>query len=416
MRLVVVGNGIAGVTAARHVRKLDAAASVTLVSDETLHPYARTALMYVYMGHLALGHTHLYEERFWRVNRIERVHDRVEEVDAAAKRLRLRSGATLDYDRLLLATGSRPARGGWPGEDLAGVQGLYGLTDLEAMERDTRGVRRAAVVGGGLIGIELAEMLRARGIAVTHLVREPHYYADVLPEPEGRLVEAEARRHGVDLRLGEEVAAFEGEGGRVHTVRLRSGGTVPAAWVGVGIGVVPNVAFLAGSGVEVDRGVLVDEHFRTNVPDVFAAGDCAQLRCPPAGRRPIEPLWYVARLQGATVAFTICDRPRPYDPGVWINAAKFFTLEWQQVGYVPAAPEPGLASLYREVRGRAVRIAYREPGGEVVGLHAMGVRLRQEVCAAWVRAGMPVDEVVASFRQAVFDPEFARPVTDLRPV
>lgn len=412
VHLVVVGNGIAGITAARLVRKRDPATKITVVSDEGAHPYARTALMYVYMGHLTLGQTKLYEDGFWARSRIALVRDHVEQVEADAKRLVLRDGAPLAYDRLLVATGSVPALPNWPGRGLDGVQGLYGLPDLAAMERDTAGVRHAVVVGGGLIGVELAEMLRVRGIGVTMLVREGSYYASAMPPEEGRIIEREICRHGVDLRLKTEVREVLGDDrGRVHAVVTTAGEEIPAAWVGVGTGVRPNVGWLEGSGIEVGRGVLVDECLRASAPGVFSAGDCAELRNPPPGRRPIEPLWYVARAQGAAVAGTITGTPTPYRPGPFFNSAKFFDLEWQLYGRIDPAPPDGEGALVWDTGRRLVRVQHEATGvRRVVGFDALGVRLRQDVCADWLTRGAGLDEATKNFGAAVFDPEFHRDV------
>ena len=402
MHVVIVGNGIAGVTAARHVRKADPEARVTLVSDETETPFARTALMYVYMGVLTRGHTALYEDRFWRENRIGRVLDRAEGLDAEAGRLRLRDGGPVPYDRLLVATGSVPVRPGWPGAGLDGVQGLYHLSDLETMEGSTRGVRRAVVVGGGLIGVELAEMLATRGVAVTFLVREPRYLPRVFSEAESALVEAAIRAHGVDLRLGAEVEACEGEG-RVEAVRTTAGDRLGAEFVGVGIGVRPNVAWLGGA-LDVNRGVLVDAELRASRPGVWAAGDCAELRDPPPRVRAVEPIWYTARLQGAVAGLGMAGRPRPYAPGVFYNSAKFFDLEWQVYGQTAG---PGDDWSWADGR-RSVRV--RHVDGVVRGVSALGVRLRQDVCAAWVDGRWALDRALADLDAARFDPELAPPL------
>jgi NADPH-dependent 2,4-dienoyl-CoA reductase/sulfur reductase-like enzyme len=409
MHLVVIGNGVAGITAARHVRKLDPAARITVISDESDHFYARTALMYVYMGHLTRGHTKPYEDHFWPKNRIDLVRDRVERVDTPAKRLELRDGPPMTYDRLLVATGSIPRFAGWPGENLRGVQGLYGLPDLETMERDTRNVRRAVVVGGGLIGIELAEMLHTRGIHVTHLVREAHYHASVLPEEEGRMVEREIRRHGIDLRLETELREILGDAeGRVRVVATTRGEEIPAEFVGIAIGVAPNVAFLEGSGIDIDFGVLVDRQMRTSVPDVFAAGDCAQQHDPPPGCLPTEPIWYAARHQGAIAAHNICGSARTYLPGPFFNSAKFFTIEYQTYGRVPPRPAAGTESLYwvHADGRRSIRVVYEEGGGAVLGFIVMGIRYRHAVCEQWIRDRAPLPTVLRNLGAANFDPEF----------
>jgi NAD(P)H-nitrite reductase large subunit len=416
MHLVIIGNGVAGITAARHVRKLDAAARITVVSDESDHFYSRTALMYIYMGHMRYEHTKPYEDRFWPENRIDLLRDFVERVEPDARALHLRSGRTLTYDKLLIATGSKPRLAGWPGERLGGVQGLYGLGDLARMTVDTAGIRRAVVVGGGLIGVEMAEMLHTRGIGATFLVREPSYMNRILPPEESAMVNREVRRHGVDLRLGTELAEVLGdEHGRARAVMTTAGEEIPAQFVGLTIGVTPNIAFLDGSGVETDRGVLVNEYFETNVADVYAAGDCAQHREPLPERKVVEQLWYTGRIHGATVAHTICGRRRAYDPGVFFNSAKFFDIEYQTYGRVDPELRDGEGTFYWEHPGgeRAVRINYDAMAGgdgaaatRVVGANVMGIRHRQVAWERWIGEGASLSHVVAHLGAANFDPEF----------
>ena len=408
MRIVIIGNGIAGVTAARHVRKGSATADVTLVSDETPSPYARTALMYVYMRTLTQELTHLYEERFWGENRIERVHDRVESIDLARRQLGLRDGSPVTYDRLLIATGSTPFIPPWPGHRLDGVQGLYSLSDLGRLEAATPGIRRGVVVGGGLIGVELAEMLRVRGKSVTFLVREDRYLPRVLAPEESDLVADAIRAHGVDLRLGCEVTRVEGAG-RVESVVTSDGDALSAEFVGVGTGVRPNIEWLDGLGIDTDRGVLVDEALQTNVPGVFAAGDCAQLRRPPGDEPPSRPIWYTARLQGATAAFGLLGQPRVYAPGVFFNSAKFFDLEYQTYGRATGAPPEGEASWTATDGARSVRIQHRtDASRRVVGVTSLGARLRQDVCTTWIAEGVSLDDARRQLDRADFDPEFTR--------
>ena len=398
MHVVLVGNGIAGVTAARHVRKADSSARITLVSGETREPFARTALMYIYMGVLTQRHTWLYEERFWEENRIGRVVGQARGLDAARGVLDV-DGESMAYDRLLIATGSTPVLPDWPGVGLAGVQGLYHLSDLDRMEAATVGVAEAMVVGGGLIGVELAEMLRTRGLRVTFLVRDARYLPRTFSETESALVAEAIRAHGVDLRLGVEVERIEG-GDRVEAVVTTGGERLAAGFVGVGTGVRPSIEWL-GDAVETERGVLVDAALRTSAEGVWAAGDCAQLREPPPGVRAIEPIWYTARLQGATAGLGMAGRPRAYAPGVFFNSAKFFDLEWQVYGQTS-----GEGADWEWTDGRrSVRIRHLD--GAVTGVSALGVRLRQTVCSRWIGERWAVDRAVADLSTARFDPEFS---------
>ena len=155
MHIIIIGNGIAGSTAARYIRK-NSDHDITMISGETEYPFSRTALMYVYMGHMKYDHTKLYEDWFWGKNRINTVKAWVKNINTSDKSIFLDNGQNLNYDKLIIATGSKSNKFGWPGQDLQGVQGLYHMQDLESMEAASKsGIKKAVIVGGGLIGIEM---------------------------------------------------------------------------------------------------------------------------------------------------------------------------------------------------------------------------------------------------------------------
>ena len=412
MHLVIIGNGITGVACALAVRRLEPEARITLVSAESTHHYSRTALMYVYMGHLRYEDIKPFGDWFWDENRLGLVHATATSLDTAGKILTLDNGTTLNYDQLLLATGSESKLYGWPGQHLAGVQGLYNLTDLEAMARDTHGINRGVVVGGGLIGVELAEMLHTRGIEPVVLVRDARYWGSILPPEEAHLVDRQFQENHVAVRYGTELREILGDDqGRVRAVVTTAGEEIACQWVGLATGVAPNLTLAKTSDVETERGILVDEFLRTNVPDVFAAGDCAQHRQPAASEVPIEQLWYTGRMQGETVAHTICGQATAYRRGIWFNSAKFFNLEYQTYGHAPAEPTPGLSSFYWEHASAraALRVYFRvEAPHAVVGFNALGLRLRHAVCEQWIRNHTPMGTVLTHLGAANFDPEFTR--------
>ncbi len=196
--------------------------------------------------------------------------------------------------------------------------------------------------------------------------------------------------------------------------------------MGLTAGVSPNIAFLKDSGLETNRGILVDEYLQTNLPDVFAAGDCVELRQPQPGRRAIEAVWYTGRMMGETVAYNIvadtaANRPsstpdvsgqavprQPYDPGIWFNSAKFLDIEYQVYGDIQAkAPENHVPIYWEHPEGRkSVRIVYDKNTSAVLGFNLMGVRYRHEVCDKWLREKTPVETVLQNLALANFDPEF----------
>ncbi len=480
MHIVILGNGIAGITCARHIRKRSNH-RITVISGETEHFFSRTALMYIYMGHMTYDHIKPYEDHFWAKNRIDLVRAWISRVDPAAGKLTASDGREFAYDKLVIASGSISNRFGWPGQDLPGVQGLYSYQDLELLEENTRAagggggnggasagggassgggasassgnggngggsgggagasarshasngrpatsasasshasngrpatsVERAVIVGGGLIGIELAEMLMSRQISVTVLVRESSYWNNALAVRESELVTQYIRSHGLDLRLETGLKEIQaGANGRVAAIVTDKGETIACQLVGLTAGVAPNIGFLEGSGIETNRGVLVSRAFETNWPDIYAVGDCAEFREALPGRRSVEQVWYTGREHGVVLAETLCGQRKEYAPGPWFNSAKFLDLEWHTYGDVPPTPLPDQASLYWENTSgqQAVHLVYRASDGRFLGINSLGIRYRHLVFDRFLRDSRNIDYVLENLAAANFDPEFYR--------
>lgn len=406
--IVIIGNGISGVTAARHIRKRSDA-SIMIISSETKYFYSRTALMYIYMGHMKFEHTKPYEDSFWKKSRIDLVEGHVAKVDMNAKVLELTSGSRIQYDILILASGSTSNKFGWPGQDLKGVQTLYGYPDLLQMEENTKGIEHAVIVGGGLVGIEMAEMLHARNIKVTFLVREPEFWNIVLPMQEANLISRHIRSHGIDLRLGIELQEIQGDKDeRVQSVVTSTGERIICQFVGLTVGVSPNIAFLNGSGIATGRGVLVNEYLETNVADVYAVGDCVERQYELPGRKTIEQVWYTGRMMGEVVAQTICGERTKYDPGPWFNSAKFFDIEYQTYGNVGSERKSSEEDFYWEHPDgtKAVHLVWDKYSRKFLGLNTFGIRMRHERFDRWLREEKGIDFVIEHLEEANFDPEF----------
>jgi len=410
--IVIIGNGISGVTAARHIRK-NSHAQITIISEE--HPYffSRTALMYVYMGHMKFEHTQPYEKHFWKKNNINLIQTRVESIVTKTKTLNLSHGEKLVYDSLIIATGSKPNKFGWKGQDAKGVMGLYHKKDLEALEQyapNNQMCKRAVIVGGGLIGIELAEMLHSRHIPVTFLVREDSFWNKVLPEGESELINREILEKGIDLRLNTNLKEIlTDENGQVRGVKIQeTEEEIPCNLVGLTAGVSPNIAFLKGSGIQTNKGVLVNRFLETNIPDVYAIGDCAEQKVPIGERRSIEAVWYTGRMMGETVAQTLCGNRIEYKPGFWFNSAKFFDIEYQTYGWVWALPKRNESRFYWEhfSRKKCLHFSFDKKSNVFLGVNTLGIRLRHEFFNAVLEQEKTIDYVLEHFEEAVFDPEF----------
>src|SRR5690606_4114282 len=161
------------------------------ISAETEHFYSRTALMYIYMGHMKYEHTKPYEDWFWKKNRIDLKFGFIKNIETKSSTLYFENGDTLQYDKLIISTGSKSNKFGWKGQDLEGVLGLYSKQDVDLLETlapNKEVCKHAVIVGGGLIGIELAEMLHTRKIPVTFLVREDHFWDNILPVGDASMI------------------------------------------------------------------------------------------------------------------------------------------------------------------------------------------------------------------------------------
>ncbi|TYB78134.1 NAD(P)/FAD-dependent oxidoreductase [Bizionia saleffrena] len=412
--IVIIGNGISGVTAARHIRKLSDK-KITIVSSESDYFFSRTALMYIYMGHMKFEHTQPYENHFWKKNKIELKKALVKTIETDSKTLHFENNETLTYDRLILATGSKPNKFGWPGQDLKGVQGLYSKQDLDTLEEmapDNKACQRAVIVGGGLIGIELAEMLNTRQIPVTFLVRETSFWNGVLPVGESEMINRHIKSHHIDLRLGTNLKAITDDGnGRVKSIIIEgTGEEIPCTVVGLTAGVTPNIDFIKPSNIETDKGILVNRNLETNIDGIYAIGDCAQQRKAIGLRRPIEAVWYTGRMMGEVLAQTICGKTMAYNPGHWFNSAKFLDIEYQTYGWVNSDKnKPDYENHFHWKHNddtKCITVSYHKETQEFLGINTFGIRMKHEVFDRWLTEKRAIDYVIHHLHDANFDPEF----------
>ena len=410
--IVIIGNGISGVTAARHIRKLSDK-KITLVSAETDYFFSRTALMYVFMGHMKFEHTQPYENWFWEKNKIELKKGFVHTIETKHNILYFDNGETLKYDKLIIATGSKPNKFGWPGQDLKGVLGMYHKQDLESLETyapNNKVCQRAVIVGGGLIGIELAEMLHSRHIPVTFLVREASFWNGVLPQEESTIINREILSNGIDLRLSTNLKEIiSDEIGQVKSVIIEeTGEEIHCNMLGLTAGVSPNINFIRDSEIETGKGVKVNRFLETNISNIYAIGDCAEQHVAIGSRRPIEAVWYTGRMMGETVAQTICGNRLEYKPGHWFNSAKFMDIEYQTYGWVWAQPKEHEKRFYWEHKSgkKCIHISYDKNTHEFIGINTFGIRMRHDFFDRMLSKKQTIEYVLAHLCDANFDPEF----------
>ena len=256
---------------------------------------------------------------------------------------------------------------------------------MEKFAPNNKVCKRAVIVGGGLIGIELAEMLRSRKIPVTFLVRENSFWNGVLPAQESEMINKHILEHHIDLRLNTNLKEIiPDENGLVKSVIIEgTNEEIPCNIVGLTAGVSPNIDFLKESTIEINKGVLVNRFLETNIKNVFAIGDCAEQKNPIGNRRPIEAVWYTGRMMGETVAQTICGNKTEYKPGNWFNSAKFLDIEYQTYGWVFSeknkAENEAHFQWQHPSENKCITISFDKNSHEFLGINTFGIRMRHEI-------------------------------------
>ena len=278
MKHVIIGNGPAGVIAAETLRKCDPDATITLLGDEAEPPYSRMALPYLMMGEIDEAGTYLRKTpgHFAHL-RIDVVHDRADSVDTKERSVSLGSGSNVGYDRLLIAAGAHAIRPEIAGIDLPGVHACWTMEDARRIIARAAPGSRVLQIGAGFIGCIIMEALKARGVRLTVVEMGDRMVPRMMTPAAGTMIRSWCERQGVRVHVATRVVAIRraAEARDALVAKLDSGDELEAETVIVSAGVRPNVGFLAGSGIECGAGVAVDSAMRTNVPDVYAAGDVA---------------------------------------------------------------------------------------------------------------------------------------------
>lgn len=410
MHIVIIGFGISGVSAAKTLRE-QSNADITIVTSEDRSFFSRPALMYVYLGKMRFKDILPMPSDYWEKNNIKVVLAAVEAIETEKQLVVLDDGNVLSYDKLVLATGSVPRSLGLNEQNIGGVQGFYSLQDLLLLQKSAKNIRHAAIIGGGLIGVELAEMFWSTDVSFTFWIREKWFGSNFLPEEEAQLVTSYLQRKKIDIRFEREITHFDtNEQGQVTALHSQIGERVDTDYVCVCVGVKPNIDCLENTNIHTKQGVLVNAYLQTNTPSVYAAGDCAEYAEPSFGRKSVETLWYTGKRMGEYVGSTmLLDHPQRYHQGIFFNSAKFFDLEYQIYGHVPVSPEELYGSVFwkHPQKDKSIRLVYDAISDEFLGCCVLGIRFRQEVCEKWITEKWKITEVLPALARANFDSEFS---------
>jgi len=374
--VLVAGCGVAGAEAAGAARQASPDADVVLAGAEPWPFYARIRLPEVVAGRIAPERLVLRSPAWFEERRVRFLPGtRLEGIDTAAAVARLSGGTALPYDALVLATGARPNVLPVPGADLAGVLTLRQMADAVRLGEAARAGGPVAVLGGGLLGLEVAAAIRGLGAEVTVIEVADWLLPRQLDREGGEVLQATLERRGIRFVLGAPARAIEGGGGRVEAVLLPSGERLPASLVLVAAGVKPEVAIAREAGIAVERGVRVDDRMATSVAGVFAAGDCAEHR----GR--LYGIWPASEAQGRVAGAAAAGAADArYEGSVPQNTLKVTDVAVFSMGEVAGAPA---AAGTRVRNGDVYRRLVADDAGRLVGAVLIGdIKERRAIAAA----------------------------------
>jgi NADPH-dependent 2,4-dienoyl-CoA reductase/sulfur reductase-like enzyme len=371
MNYVIVGTGPAGVIAAETLRQADPSGGITLIGDEPGPPYSRMAIPYLLAEEIGEEGTHLrHGPGHYENLGIELRNARVSKVSPSDGTLGLEEGGTVGFDKLLIATGSRAVRPPVSGMDLPGVENCWTLADARKIAAQTKPGSRVVLLGAGFIGCIVLEALVARKVELTVIEMADRMVPRMMDHTGGDMIKRWCQSKGVEVLTSTQVTGIEAAGGALR-LSLGSGGPVEADFVVCATGVQPNIAFLDGSGIETDAGILVDRHLQSNQPGVYAAGDVAQGPDFSTGRQEIHAIQPTAVEQGRVAALNMAGRETAYGGSLSMNVLNTLGLISSSFGLWMGVDGGDEVEAVDAERYRYLRLAFEDD--VVVGALALGL-------------------------------------------
>ena len=347
MKYVVIGTGVAGISAVEAIRSVDRAGEIVMLGDDPHGYYSRPGLAYILTGELQDESLFPKKREDYTPLKFKYKKARVIRIDRANKILHLDDKTPLAYDKLLIATGASAIPLTVPGANLQGVMKLDHLEDARGILKHAKRGRTAIVVGGGITALELTEGLLARGVHVHYLLRGNRYWSSVLDEHESRIVEGRLQAEGVTLHFHSEVQEIIGKSGKVRGVRLLDGRIMKCDMLAYAVGIKPRAELAKSADLALDRGILVNEYLQTNDPNIYAAGDVAQVYDPLTGRSVLDSLWSPAREQGYAAGLNMAGKNQAYVKMVPFNVTRLAGLTTTIIGAVGHGRDEDIVGIAR---------------------------------------------------------------------
>jgi len=361
-RYLIIGAGIAGVSAADSIHQADSTANVVLLSDETELPYFRMNLTRYLAGELDDSKLDLHSRAWYLENHIElHLNSKVVDIDPRERRVSTADGLSFDYDVLVMTTGASPFVPPFPGANLAGVQTLRTLRDANAVLSVCSRPVNVVCIGGGLLGLEVAGAISKRGAQVSVVESLPWLLPRQLDQAASRLLQQKIEAMGITVYTGAKTRALVGYE-HVEAVELEDGSSLPADLVIISAGVSANLELARKAGLSINRGILVDDTMRTSDPNIYAAGDDTEHQ----GR--MYGLWVPAKSQGAIAGFSAAGKPAKFASDPPSARLKVLGIDLFSIGEI--APTEGDVVLVEENNGNYASFLFR--GGILRGSILLG--------------------------------------------
>ena len=347
MRYVVVGTGVAGLAACEAIRSLDTIGEVIFLGDDPHGYYSRPGLAYYLTGEMDEKGLFPRSKNAWLSLDIRFIKGKVTRICSGEHEVEVDSASYLEYDRLLVAVGAKANRLDIPGAELNGVVKLDHMEDARSILKLARRGKTAVVVGGGITALELVEGLRSRGVKVHYLLRSDRYWSNVLDEQESKIIEQRLQEDGVKIHHHSELLEVLGKRGWVQSVRLLDGRTIRCDILAYAIGIRPRVELAREAGLAIDRGILANEYLQTSNPNIYVAGDVAQVYDPMSKRSIIDSLWGPAREQGFAAGLNMAGQRTAYIKAVPFNVTRLARLTTTIIGTVGRGHDEDLIGIAR---------------------------------------------------------------------
>ena len=391
MRYIIVGGSAAGTSAIEAIRSVDRTSPIDLFSNEGTPFYSRVLLSYYIAGTITKEELHFRPLEFFMVNRVTaHLGQRVQTVLANSKTIRTEDGREYPYDKLLLATGSSPKILDVPGKDKKGVIVMRNIEHAQEIIRRLEEIKTVCALGGGLIGLRTGYALSVRGLKVKIIVKSGHVLSQMLDKEAAEMVQGVMLEHGIEIRTGCDAVKIVGKES-VEGLILDNGERINCQLIVIGKGVQPNVDFISSTPIKVNEGIIADETMRTNVPDIYVAGDVAETYDISTGKMGINAIWPCAFEQGRIAGLNMAGREARYGGSFRMNSLDFYGLPVISMG-VTRPDEDGIQQFQKRTKNTYRKIVLKN--GRIVGAILVGQIQKAGILATLLKKKVDVSDYV----------------------